>query len=439
MPEDHDMVLDDGESEVDMFAKHLTKNELNAISKDYCLNIRSVIKNVKADYIKYLLGAGKRFALRQAVIDRQQRRSKLYQAKNQRHNAQKRETNRHAHETRILSTNIIDDEEYTKAFERFMVAPSKDELREIYRSVYLATSNEALKHHVCAVCGRERMTSEMEISVMKATAIPNSQRLRLAKCQEGMAVDYICGMLLAKRGCQYTEGDTVPDVTVCRECLTQLTVDAKDGQEIPPPQHSFANGLWYGEVPHCLRVLTLPERLLIARIYPRVYVIKLQPKQGRRHFNPETLQTALVGNVISFDHNTDKVADMIEGNIMPHKPSILASLISIAFVSAGPVNRAALRRTFNIRRKVVDEALVWLQQHNRYYEDIKISKERLAALPVDDVVDEIFDVIREESNPIIADHERGGYVPLYDDIVKGLPSVPYMRYNPLKQMHEIKN
>ena len=47
-----------------------------------------------------------------------------------------------------------------------------------------------------------------------------------------------------------------------------------------PPRFLLVNNLWVGAVPTELSSLTFPEQLLIAHLYPHVYVFKLFPKSG---------------------------------------------------------------------------------------------------------------------------------------------------------------
>ncbi|KAH9000485.1 hypothetical protein EDB92DRAFT_1831586 [Lactarius akahatsu] len=48
------------------------------------------------------------------------------------------------------------------------------------------------------------------------------------------------------------------------------------------PALSLANGLWIGDVPPLLNILTLPEQILIARYFPAAYIVKLYPKKRER-------------------------------------------------------------------------------------------------------------------------------------------------------------
>lgn len=171
--------------------------------------------------------------------------------------------------------------------------------------------------------------------------------------------------------------------------------------------------MWIGEVPWELRHLTIAEHLLIARVYPRVFVVKLFPKgRIRGGLNDDQLQNALRGNVTSFELNSDAIADMIGGHLMPQPPEVLASVLSITFVGPGTTPNPASLRLFRVRRHMVVEALKWLRTNNpKYYGDIQIDESRLARLPENDVPMEVLVNIRHEPNASVINTESDGYVP----------------------------
>ena len=74
-------------------------------------------------------------------------------------------------------------------------------------------------------------------------------------------------------------------VQVCGSCRMELNKD-----RTLPPKFSLANNLWIGRVPWELKKLTFPEQLLIAHIYPRVFVFKLYLKLATHGQQPATLQ-----------------------------------------------------------------------------------------------------------------------------------------------------
>ncbi|EKM53754.1 uncharacterized protein PHACADRAFT_198176 [Phanerochaete carnosa HHB-10118-sp] len=106
------------------------------------------------------------------------------------------------------------------------------------------------------------------------------------------------------------------------------------------------------------------------------------------------------------------MVDMLEGDLLPRKPSILASIISVTFIGLGDLPKSWLRSMFRVRRQVVVlNALQWLKANNsRYYGDIKICDERLAELPEDDVPVEVMGVVWQSEETGVINQESEGYV-----------------------------
>jgi hypothetical protein len=223
--------------------------------------------------------------------------------------------------------------------------------------------------------------------------------------------DLYFGLLLQPEGVvpgQFPESTTV---TMCRRCWEELRNPIDQ-----PPSLSLANNMWIGSVPWELSVLTFPEQLLVALVYPRVYVFKLFPKLAHYQPDPSCLQRALRGTVCSYELDVKGAADMVQGKLMPQKPSQLASIVAITFVGKGQLPKNWLRNTFRVRRQVVSDALAWLKVHNpKYYGGIEISDERLQELPEDDIPNEINSIVRHCTETSVLDQEGSGYVPDHDD------------------------
>lgn len=199
-------------------------------------------------------------------------------------------------------------------------------------------------------------------------------------------------------------------INVCHQCLSSL----QDMKQNSPPPLSLANNMWIGPIPGELSSLTLPEQLLISHLYPRVYVFKLYPKKGKR-FRPEQLQRGMKGTVSTFDLNMDDITLMLEGNLMPRKPSILSSIISVTYIGLGRLPKHWLRQIFRVRWRKVILALQWLKANNmKYYGNVTISEEAINLLPEDDVPVKILSIIRQSHDTGIVDQERAGYVPEHD-------------------------
>jgi hypothetical protein len=91
--------------------------------------------------------------------------------------------------------------------------------------------------------------------------------------------------------------------------------------------------MWIGNVPSMLSVLTLPERILIARFFPAAYIVKLYPKQKvSRGWNAEGMQSSLQGNMLTYRLNTGNIVKMMDMQLMPPSSSILAATIGMTFV-----------------------------------------------------------------------------------------------------------
>lgn len=293
--------------------KHLKTKQISAAVRAHGLHFATRLTNNKTLFVHAIMDAGRTDILLDAVEDDLVRRDNLESGRRVRR--------------RVDNIAVSTDPHNTSSF---LEVPSPDELRSLYRRFYEATSNDALAHHTCAVCGRKRMRSEEDTRMFRLAELPRKESLHPPPDWRGDTSDLVEGMLLVKEGCRSLEGSDEKEVEVCIECLTELSKKHLADGVPPPPKYSLANGLWYGEVPWQLRCLTLPERLLIGLIYPRAYTVKLFPKAGG--YDPQTLQTAIRGNITCFELNPDRIADMIQGRIMPQLPSILASLISITFV-----------------------------------------------------------------------------------------------------------
>lgn len=282
----------------------------------------------------------------------------------------------------------------------FLDLPSEAIRKSCYRQFYEATSNAALKLAVCAVCGRERDCQSDGVSSLDVKEIPSPSRL--APQQSHPKHTLFDGMLLQPEGL-VRRGDRL-FANTCNECIRDLRKQA-----LLPPRFSLANNLWVGAVPTELSCLTFPEQLLIAHLYPRVYVFKLFPKSGGGA--AAGLQRGMRGNVSTYELNVHSMTEMVEGKLMPRPLAVLPSLIAITYIGAGRIPKNWLHSTFRVRRHHVSRALAWLKENNpKYYGDIVISTDELDRLPEDDVPDEILGVIRQSTDEGLADQESSGYV-----------------------------
>ncbi|KAF7288210.1 ATP-dependent DNA helicase [Mycena chlorophos] len=174
--------------------------------------------------------------------------------------------------------------------------------------------------------------------------------------------------------------------------------------------------MWIGDVPFQLSILNLPERILIGIYFPAAFIVKLYPKKGHTGgWDKEAINSGLRGNVSSYNLNTDAIADMVAGNLMPRPLGLLAAVIAVTFVGARNIPLHILPDIFEVRRQRVHDALVWLKTHNPLYANINIDAGRLLALPDGGVPEEIYLNARYNPDASIIEREHAGYVPLDED------------------------
>ncbi|RDB26251.1 hypothetical protein Hypma_006070 [Hypsizygus marmoreus] len=174
--------------------------------------------------------------------------------------------------------------------------------------------------------------------------------------------------------------------------------------------------MWIGEIPHELAVLTLPEKLLIAKYFPAAYIVKLFPKKkGARHWDKKTMHSGLKGNVSTYQLDNSEITSMIQGKEMPRPVMILSSIIGVTFVGPKGIPESTLPNFLLVRRERVFKALRWLQANNPLWRDVIISQDRLDQLPVNGVPMEILAGIKHSTDTGVLERERDGYVPEYDE------------------------
>ena len=118
----------------------------------------------------------------------------------------------------------------------------------------------------------------------------------------------------------------------------------------------------------------------------------------------------MAGNVSLYEVNTEAIAGMLEGNLLPPHAEMLSNIIAITFIGTKRLPMNWLSRTFQVRRSVVHEALQWLQANNELYSDIVISHEQLDTLPQEGISPEVMALICHEEDETAAVQEREGYV-----------------------------
>ena len=297
--------------------------------------------------------------------------------------------------------------------EDVFLRPVSDECRQNCVSKFIDdTGKEATLLSVCAVCAGRFFRSEME--TMTLSKLQSFGKL----CPHSPHNAHVLtdGMLLYQsHESIYESGDDVVFARVCNTCASALRHEKT-------PSLALANGMWIGDVPLVLKLLTLPERILVARYFPAAYIVKLFPqKKGARTWaSPSSLHCGLRGNVSTYPLNTDQISHMVGDNCMPPPVSILAATIGVTFVGPKNLPQKTLPGFLRVSRERVRMALEWLKENNPIYSDIYISNARLKELPVDGVPEEISSVTKYSNNTSLLARESTGYVPEEpDDDVDG--------------------
>ncbi|KAI5984253.1 hypothetical protein EDC04DRAFT_2515323, partial [Pisolithus marmoratus] len=143
-------------------------------------------------------------------------------------------------------------------------------------------------------------------------------------------------------------------------------------------------------VPDELSMLTLPERLLVARYYPTAYIVKLYPRQlGSSGWSSEAVNSGIHGNVSTYRLNTQDITSMVEGNFLPPNPSLLSTVIRVTIVGPRNIPDHCMPSLLTVSRRHVHDALLFLKRENPLYRDIIISERNLSLLPERGVPPEI--------------------------------------------------
>lgn len=289
----------------------------------------------------------------------------------------------------------------------FLDLPTQQQRLACYREFYEATGNDAVQMATCGVCARWLLRRKSHIMAVPILTLPHPERLVPKADTAHPAQTLTNGMLLETSAIVTDDAGQPSLIDVCGECWDALRKENTNS----PPKFSLANNLWVGNIPWELRRLTIPEQLLIAHLYPRVFVFKMWPKKADG-IGEENMQRGMRGTVSTFEQDIRGITAMTEGKLMPRPAAILASIITVTFIAKGRLPKSWLYNTFRVRRHAVHSALLWLRHNNpKYYGDIEISEERLEQLPEDGVPEEIIANVHQSEDVGIIDEESQGYVP----------------------------
>ncbi|KAB5588280.1 Vacuolar membrane-associated protein IML1 [Ceratobasidium theobromae] len=286
-------------------------------------------------------------------------------------------------------------------YPKFLEVPTPAQIRDCHRKFLDATSNDSMSLSVCVACACECSTHTGEQRALDD--IPNSHQLVPSKPH--FAHKLTSGLLLVAEKLEHTNGKIIG--WFCHRCLKSLSANKR-------PSLAWANQMWIGPIPEELAKLTVPEQILVSLYHPRCWVYKLYPRDTWSHARDETmLQRGLVGNVTTFEHNLPDIVKMLEGHLVPRATSILASTIVVTYIGPGKPPKDWLKQTFRVRRQVVYSALYCLKYITRHpgYQNLEISEEMLAKLPVDDIPLEILSTMMSDPEIEQVQHEADTYLP----------------------------
>ena len=103
-------------------------------------------------------------------------------------------------------------------------------------------------------------------------------------------------------------------------------------------------------------------------------------------------------NVCGYELDAPGIADMVQGNLMPHRPAILTSVIQITMFGQPYLPENWRRNLFRVRRKFIS----WLKVNNpKFYGHVNISSERLESLLVNGVPLELLAVHHLDGDTMI--------------------------------------
>lgn len=292
-------------------------------------------------------------------------------------------------EKRIDNENVNNQNDQSDFFQTM---PS-DVIQNCIKHFIDRTSNRALSSAVCIACARELAASEGH--TISVNEVPNHHLLIPNEPHPAHVLTN--DLLLHTAAITYSNG---PRGFICNECISSL-------QKNRVPRFALANEMWIGNVPFELAVLTLPERVLIARHFPAAHIVKLFPMGN----GSQASNSGLRGNVSTYRLDTNEISDMISDNIFPRPCKILASVIGVTIVGPKNVPEKTMPGFLHARRYRVHKALTWLRDHNLLWSNIIISDQRLLQIGADGVPEEILMGTRYSDDIELLEQERSGYVP----------------------------
>lgn len=286
--------------------------------------------------------------------------------------------------------------------DNFLETVSEEVRQKCISNFIDATSRVAMLTTCCAVCAGQFFSkdiSKVKVNDLQAKNILSPTTPHPAHIlTDGMLLHHTASSM-------HTLSTGVAYANVCTTCVKSL-----QNNKLPPL--SLANGMWVGDVPLELCILTLPEHILVVQYFPAAYIVKLYlMKKGAHCWSSSSLQSGLWGNVSTYHLNMKDIINMTQSQVMPPSPEILAATIGIMFVGPKNLPEKSMPSLLHVNRAHVHNALHWLKQNNPIYENIEISSKWLNTLPVDGVPVEIWLLMKHSNDTTMLAEEHDNYVP----------------------------
>lgn len=274
-----------------------------------------------------------------------------------------------------------------------------------------ATSSDALRTRVCAVCSECRYVSEFAERPIPVND-PNLH-LDLLRAPYPTGVqdpfddnEFLRGVMLDRAG--FVSDAEGGSLWTCRFCYKTLSKNIM-------PRCALANRMYVGEVPACLKDLTVVEEAMIARRRAKCWIIHLNDGGAGTHTTDAgashgtrlpTTQRGMKGHIIVYPSAAQNI-----GSVLPPSMEETVTPMCVVFVGSSRPSNEWLRtkaKPLLVRREKVRAALIWLKNNNPLYADVTINNEVLDSLPEESVapVEITVETATESSDAVGARHDN---------------------------------
>ncbi|KAG8216550.1 hypothetical protein J3R82DRAFT_6698 [Butyriboletus roseoflavus] len=256
------------------------------------------------------------------------------------------------HQTAMKYAHLDQQDVAVEVEENFLDDVGEDVQRSCVEQFIDYTSNDAVCSVPCVVCGGEfffHETNHLDVSTLPYKHI-------LYPYMRNPHQHLVNEMILYNEGLMSEDNHMFGHI--CTSCQTYLNMKRT-------PSWLLANGLWVGEVPEVLSILTLPNRILVAHYYPVAYIVKLYPKRkGASYSDVSMLNSGLRGNVLTYRMNTQDIVSMVHRNLLSPSSIILSVTIAVTFMGPGNLPDHHLPSMLSVSRNHIRNALCFLQEEN---------------------------------------------------------------------------